>query len=435
MMNKNSIQNNDYEIASTKQDLSNQIDDIINKYKSQLIEFKENSSKRNNSFVNNSSKLKTIKKEENSDLNNEIKNDNIRLQSLLIEERLKSTKLKSQIENYEYELKNAKTEINELNKNIEKRENDFNQKVNDMKKKLNDAYNDIDEILKENNLNKNLIQNIFELFNNHINIFYKSKIISLNDTQKINYLEDDFQGNNYKKALYILNNIDILIKKLLQDNKELYEQLIEVKKIMDEQKYIQSELESLKGIKKEYLLLKQDNEALKKNNMKLENNLLELNKYINNNLCNIKINNQIKHSFPNNKYNNIYNYKNLKLKSYPEPIYNTDNNYNNINKDSYNSSKNYNNIRNNNYNKNKKKLTIKNINNNYSSRLDSNNRSVTYSKTDENRNINYIENYKLIRDHSANNYNENNDINNRFEPIEKLKKKIMILEEQIKNNQ
>jgi len=57
-------------------------------------------------------------------------------------------------------------------------------------------------------------------------------------------------------AIFVVNNFDILIKKLLQDNKELYEQLIEVRKVMDQQNIIQRELEGMKGIKEENLILK-----------------------------------------------------------------------------------------------------------------------------------------------------------------------------------
>ena len=60
-----------------------------------------------------------------------------------------------------------------------------------------------------------------------------------------------------------------------------------------------------------------------------------------------------------------------------------------------------------------------------------------YSKTDENinKNNNYNENNKFINEQNITNKNSNKRIFSGYErPIETLKKKIMILEQQIKNN-
>ena len=85
---------------------------------------------------------------------------------------------------------------------------------------------------------------------------------------------------------------------------------------------------------------------------------------------------------------------------------------------------------------NRKKLNIDKINSNYSSRPNKIYNEKSYSKTDENRNRNNIlNNYDqnaLTLDTNINNINSN--INGFERPIEKLKKKIMILEQQIKNN-
>ena len=116
----------------SKQDLTYQIDDIINKYKSQLEELKLNSTKRNNSYIFDSIQTKTIKNDISPNLSKEIQNDNIKLQSMLTEEKLKTSRLKAQVENYENELNKKNQQINELNRILNNKEKEYNQKINDM---------------------------------------------------------------------------------------------------------------------------------------------------------------------------------------------------------------------------------------------------------------------------------------------------------------
>ena len=279
-------QTNNYENNSSKEDLTNQIDDIINRYKSQLAELKTNTS-RNNSFIPDTKQKKVVTNEFSPNLTKEIQDDNIKLQSLLTEEKIKSTKLKAQIDHYEYELNKAKQELNELNTIVNNREKEYIQKMNDMESKIKNDINDKNNIINENSLNKNIIQNFFDLYNKYLDIFYKSKIISFNNQQKLNFFDNDSEENKYQLSIFVLNNFDVLIQKLLQDNKELYSQIIEIKKIIDEQNNIQRELELMKGIKDENSMLKikiqnlnNENDVLKNSNLKLKNNLIELNNFL-----------------------------------------------------------------------------------------------------------------------------------------------------------
>ena len=432
----------DFDKNSSKQDITYQIDDIINKYKTQLAELKQKSTKRNNSYIYEPVQSKTIKNDISPNLSKEIQNDNIKLQSLLTEEKLKTSRLKAQVENYENELKKIKQEMNELNIILNNKEKEYNQTISDMEGKINNVMNDQTSLL-----NKNIIQNFFELYNKYIDIFYKSKIISLNNAQKINYLQNDSEGQNHQMAIFVVNNFDILIKKLLQDNKELYEQLIEVRKVMDQQNIIQRELEGMKGIKEENLILKNkiekisnENNKLKNDNKKLKNNLIELNNYMENRFDNYNLNNHMKRNITNNSNNNIFNHKNQGMHSYNNIYNNFDFNYKKINNtQNFTTRRDYNksiDIKNIGVSMNRKKLNIDKINSNYFSRPNKICNEKSYSKTDENRNRNNIlNNYDqnaLTLDTNINNINSN--INGFERPIEKLKKKIMILEQQIKNN-
>ena len=432
----------DFNKNSSKQDITYQIDDIINKYKTQLAELKQKSTKRNNSYIYEPVQSKTIKNDISPNLSKEIQNDNIKLQSLLTEEKLKTSRLKAQVENYENELKKIKQEMNELNIILNNKEKEYNQTISDMEGKINNVMNDQNSLL-----NKNIIQNFFELYNKYIDIFYKSKIISLNNAQKINYLQNDSEGQNHQMAIFVVNNFDILIKKLLQDNKELYEQLIEVRKVMDQQNIIQRELEGMKGIKEENLILKNkiekisnENNKLKNDNKKLKNNLIELNNYMENRFDNYNLNNHMKRNMTNNSNNNIFNHKNQGMHSHNNIYNNFDFNYKKVNNtQNFTTRRDYNkssDIKNIGVSMNRKKLNIDKINSNYFSRPNKICNEKSYSKTDENRNRNNIlNNYDqnaLTLDTNINNINSN--INGFERPIEKLKKKIMILEQQIKNN-
>ena len=451
--NSNKIYN--YENTSSKQDLTYQIDDIINKYKSQLAELKTNSSK-NSSFISDTMQKKIITNEISPNLSKEIQNDNIKLQSLLTEEKIKSTKLKAQIDHYEYELNKAKQELTELNEIVNNREKEYIQKMNDMEAKINNDINDKNNIINENSLNKNIIQNFFELYNKYLDIFYKSKIISFNNQHKLNYSNNESEENKYQLAIFVLNNFDILIQKLLQDNKELYTQMIEIKKIMDEQNNIQRELEMMKGIKEENTMLKikiqklnNENNALKNSNLKLKRNLIELNNYLGNKLDDSNYINsfkQIKRNISNNDMNYLNNYRNQGNNSYSQnnSFYNMDNkNFKNkyINNDRHlKNRRDFNKTSENksmNYPINNKRLSFQGIHTNYSDKKNILNNDKIYSKTDENNINNYIVNNEMgnITNTNINNSKTNAIIFSGFErPIEKLKKKIMILEQQIKNN-
>ena len=309
-------QTNNYENNSSKEDLTNQIDDIINRYKSQLAELKTNTS-RNNSFIPDIKQKKVVTNEFSPNLTKEIQNDNIKLQTLLTEEKIKSTKFKAQIDHYEYELNKAKQELTELNEIVNNREKEYIQKMNDMESKIKNDINDKNNIINENSLNKNIIQNFFDLYNKYLDIFYKSKIISFNNQQKLNFFDNDSEENKYQLSIFVLNNFDVLIQKLLQDNKELYSQIIEIKKIIDEQNNIQRELELMKGIKEENSMLKikiqnlnNENDVLKNSNLKLKSNLVELNNFLGNRLDNPNyVNNfkQIKRNVSNNDMNYLNN--------------------------------------------------------------------------------------------------------------------------------
>ena len=463
---KEIISNDDY----SKPNFVNQIDDIINKYKTQLENIKTNTNintiqnknellskslpkinpttflQNNISTLNNpsliqSANIQNNSKQFSSELSKEIQNDNIKLQSALTSEKLNVVKLNSQLEKYEIELNKSKQYITDLQNQLSIKDNDF---IN----QINSINNDINKIKDENDININIIQNFFELFNKNIDLFNKSKIITCDKNTRILYLKNDYEGNNQKLSVFVLKSLDILINKLLQDNKELYEQLIETKNILDQQNNLQREIEDIKDIKEENLLLKEqlqnllrENEMIKNDNFKLKKNLIELNNYINSNINNYNNNNEKMNTFHGNQRNNYFNnYKRQRINSYNEHnMQNLNkNNRTEINneksfkmiKENYSSSRNI-----------KRNINIQNSMKNINSYINKNsfNSNNTYCKTDENRKIN---NNEIIIENNGNNNKTYEKIENQkikkivktgFErPIEQLKKKIMLLEQQIK---
>ena len=448
---------------SPNKNFVNQIDDIINKYKTQLQQLKINTSqniqekkdeilpKLSTTISKNlDSPLLTPSspetKKENYNINRipleltkELENDNLKLQSALTAEKLNVVKLTSKIESYELELRKAKEEIIELQNQLANKENEFINQMNNITSNIN--Y-DIDKMKNEIVSNKSIIQKFFELFNKNVELFNKSKIFYCDRNTKLIYLENDFEGNNQKLSAFVINSLDILINKLLKDNKELYEQLIEVKKILDEQNNIQRELDGMKGLREENLILKeqlqtlvQENDICKKENIKLKN---EIDSYIN------KINsNKIYENNVQSSLNRIVNYKKSRVNSSHEQNHNYNkNNYNNnLNnknrrelkniRDYYNSTRNI-----------KSNITISNdINNKINNNIRKNiniNPNKSYCNTSEDRKIN---NNDYSIDNNFNKTYDNCESENKqatitgFEaPLEHLKNKIFLLEKQLKNN-
>ena len=411
---------------TSKPNYTIKIDDIISKYRTQLEQIKANSSIANKgsknenliiltnipkntipptiktqSIENNKEKIANSQKF-SSELTEEIQNDNIKLQSALTAEKLKFAKLNSQIENYELELNKAKEEIFQLKNKLADKEKELVEQINNINNINNNISNNINKIKIENNINKNIIQKFFEIFNKNIDLLKKSNLISLENNSTINFLENDYEGKNQKISSLVIESIDNLINKLLKDNKELYEQIVEIKKILDQQNNIQRELEQIKNIKEENLIIKekyksfvQENEILKKENAKLANKIKELNE-------NENINSFIKNNIENNNkiINNFNNDNNQKLSFSPNARNTFYNNYRRSRINSY-------------YNHN-------NNSQNYSQNCNRNNFTYKANENDDNnersiKNINDYYNYS--RRNSKNNLKKNiinNNINNNY---------------------
>ena len=416
---------------SSMPNYSIKIDNIINKYRSQLEKIKANSvienkeSKNENlmilskipkttipptietqSPINNKEKIKNSQQKffkYSSELTEEIQNDNLKLQSTLTTEKIKIANLNTQVENYELELNKAKEEIIQLKNRLAYKENELVGQINNINNINNNINHDLKKIKVENNINKNIIQKFFEIFNKNIDFLKKSNLIPLENNSIINYLENDYEEKNQKLSLFAIKSIDNLINKLLADNKELYEQIIEIKKILDHQNNIHRELEQINHIKEENVDIKEkyqsfvkENEILKKENAKLKNKIKELNEIDN-------INSYIKNNLESNKNNlNNFNNNNQKLSFSP----NVRSIYNNYKRSSINSYHNHI-INSQNYNRNDSTINEKENDNINERNIKNINDYYNYSIINSKNNLK-----KNIINNKINNYNNNNYINN-----------------------
>lgn len=236
------------------------IDHIINNYKNQLNLFK-------------------IKKEPNdcystnNQLLNEMQNDNLKLQTQLINN-------KKLIFNLNQKILDLQNEISDLKQLMENKENEYNQKIeNTIKKYEEQVY----QITISKNEEQKLIDNFFKFFNNNLNVFIKTELITIGDSAKIFYDENNI-SKNIDNFNFALTTIDTFINKLMKDNTQMYNDLV---KLETNQNITESNnQQQYQDIQNENLFLKQQLNDLTDRLKTIENNKLKVkksNKKINNN--------------------------------------------------------------------------------------------------------------------------------------------------------
>ena len=296
-------QNNIYDDEFHKEenpDILEQMDKIINKYKTQLkyLKLEKNFP---GTIVHSKSffERKHDFPETKSNLTNEIQNDNMKLDSALTLEKSKVVKLLSLLKINENENKNLKQQIDNLETKINEIEgkyqniinqiqNDHSIEVNNMinnfdaeKNKLKDDYEQViknyEKKIEQLNMDldkKNItINSFFDLFKKNINFLSKADIISLNDRAFL-----DNNNCSSEKAVIIVEKFDEFIQKLIKDNQDLYNEVGKLNCEKNNNKSLISENNELKSIIDN---LTKENISLKKSLSYKYNNQ----KYMNTSLC------------------------------------------------------------------------------------------------------------------------------------------------------
>ena len=282
--NTNRIKNNNYDYNFN---YKNDFTDLklpnynINK---ENIYINNNSNNNNNIYQNDNNNL-------NNDLSQEIQNDNMKLGSALTMEKSKVVQLLNLLKMKEEEINNLKQQIDNFEIKINEIENKYQNIIHSIEskqyEKLNDIYNnlsneknqfkiDYDNIKRNNELKfeqindelrnyQKVMKLFFDLFNKNIDLFNKTEILP----DKIFIKESDFTEEN---AYLAVDVIDKLINKLVQDNKDLFNELIR----------LNEEMKNMNNSNDDFI--QQENYSLRQlvNNLTKENNILKSKKNMNN---------------------------------------------------------------------------------------------------------------------------------------------------------
>ena len=306
--------------------------------KSYRYNIKYNSKKLKNKSFNNVNDL-------SCDLVYEIENDNKKLDlalnlekerveqllNLLMVKERETDKLKQQINNFQIKIDEIERKYENIKYAMDQQQfvsknNNISNNRLDFKNKLNIDYNEINlknefdfnKNINSLNNNKKIIKLFFDLFNKNIDTFNKTEILKMPKFEEENYTEE--------KAILIAEGIDKLINKLIQDNKDLYNELLRIKLIDNKniqsrnRNYIQKENDTLKLLIQK---LRNENNILK-NNIKLYNtkNISKKNSYGLFQTCRIPASNR----------NINYNHQHIIRKTYrhctPKILRNIENNKN-----------------------------------------------------------------------------------------------------------
>lgn len=228
----------------------------------------------------------------NDDLSQEIRNDNMKLGSALTMEKSKVVQLLNLLKIKEGEINNLKQQIDSFEIKINEIENKYQNIIHSLEskqyEKLNDIYNnlsneknqfkiDYDNIKRNNELKfeqindelrnyQKVMKLFFDLFNKNIDLFNKTEILP---DKNIFIKENNFNEEN---AYLAVDVIDKLINKLVQDNKDLFNELIR----------LNEEMKNMNNSNDDFI--QQENYSLRQlvNNLTKENNILKSNKNMNN---------------------------------------------------------------------------------------------------------------------------------------------------------
>lgn len=282
--NENKIRNNNYDYNfNYKNDFINLKLSEINKKKENIYNNCKNIN--NNIYPIDNNNL-------NNDLSQEIQNDNMKLGSALTMEKSKVVQLLNLLKIKEGEINNLKQQIDNFEIKINEIENKYQNIIHSIEskqyEKLNDIYNnlsneknqfkiDYDNIKRNNELKfeqingelrnyQRVMKLFFDLFNKNIDLFNKTEILP---EKNIFIKESDFTEKNAYLAVDVINK---LINKLVQDNKDLFNELIR----------LNEEMKNMNNPNDDFI--QQENYSLRQlvNNLTKENNILKSNKNMNN---------------------------------------------------------------------------------------------------------------------------------------------------------
>ena len=245
-----------------------------------------------NELKNNPERKYYNKNNISDELMTEMENDNIKLGAALTSEKAKVVQMVNLLKEKENEINNLKKQIDNFDAKINEIENKYQNIINTIEQqqsiKINDIYNnmsdeknklklDYNEIKRNNEVqleqanseltnNKKIIKIFFDLFNKNIDLVNKTEIFQGPKITPSNYTEDN--------AFLAVETLDKLINKLVQDNKDLFNELVRLKSEIDSNNIIMGQNNNF---------IQQENNSLKQlvQNLTHENNFLKNKSYKN----------------------------------------------------------------------------------------------------------------------------------------------------------
>ena len=164
------------------------------------------------------------------------------------EKELEFEKLKNECEREICIRDNKLNEFNNGNE-INKIKNDFECQLKQIQCELNNKDIEIGKLNEKLQNNLKIISDLFCFFHQNVNLFNNTGIINC-DTEDIKYDENN-QNKNLKCSSFIFTTLNNFICKILKDNKEMYELLINYKNIIakseEENEQILNQNNCLKG--------------------------------------------------------------------------------------------------------------------------------------------------------------------------------------------
>ena len=291
---------NDYDNYS----LLNEIDKIINKSKIQLEEIQQkklnednyfqcdksisnitlkksnknnitNNNSQNHSINNSISKSDNLQINNNNDLEKDfnLERINLKLTTDLTMERVKVRDLTLKLSQKEKEISSLKQQIKYTQMNCYNKQKHLEKILEQKAKEIPESIKTSDikgkngkiNFLNNDSDNAIIVKQFFDFFNKYIDLYNQSNIFKNNYDNILIYNENDINGMNIKNANFAINTLDILIEKLINDNKELFDQVMKYKDIVNEDENFSNnfgnssgltDIKNIENIKYENILLK-----------------------------------------------------------------------------------------------------------------------------------------------------------------------------------
>ena len=211
-------------------------------YEGEINSLNEKICKIQNILSNKNNEMQNRLFEERKNIEDEIKNQQRRLNQNLCDEKIElSEKLCNQKQEFENMKRNLEREIclrenkiEEIKKEnciqIEKMKEEFENQLKNIQNEMNNKNIELEKLIEKYNNNLKIISDLFLFFHQNIKLFNNSEIINCNGDD-IKYDEND-PNKNIQCSNFIFTTINNFICKILKDNKEMYDLLLNYKNVI-----------------------------------------------------------------------------------------------------------------------------------------------------------------------------------------------------------